>query len=251
MECPMSSNRLTGKTIFVTASAQGIGRASVIAFAEAGATVIATDINEKKLEELEDISGVETRALDVLDQNAIRSIANEFTDVGVILNCAGHVHHGTILDCNEEDWSFAFDMNVKSMFLINQSFLPQLLAKKNGSIINIASVASSIKGFVNRFAYGATKAAVIGLTKSIAADYVAEGIRVNAICPGTIDTPSLSDRMAATGDIEIAREKFVNRQPMKRLGTPEEIANIAVYLASDEAKFMTGQVIAIDGGITI
>jgi 2-keto-3-deoxy-L-fuconate dehydrogenase len=171
--------------------------------------------------------------------------------VDVILNCAGHVHHGTILDCNEEDWSFAFDMNVKSMFLINQSFLPQLLAKKNGSIINIASVASSIKGFVNRFAYGATKAAVIGLTKSIAADYVAEGIRVNAICPGTIDTPSLSDRMAATGDIEIARENFVNRQPMKRLGAPEEIANMAVYLASDEAKFMTGQVIAIDGGITI
>ena len=247
----MSSNRLTGKTIFVTASAQGIGRASVIAFAEAGATVIATDINEKKLEELEDISGVKTRALDVLDQNAIRAITNEFTDVDVILNCAGHVHHGTILDCNEEDWSFSFDMNVKSMFLINQSFLPQLLAKKNGSIINIASVASSIKGFVNRFAYGATKAAVIGLTKSIAADYVAEGIRVNAICPGTIDTPSLSDRMAATGDIEIARENFVNRQPMKRLGTPEEIANIAVYLASDEAKFTTGQVIAIDGGITI
>lgn len=247
----MPSNRLDGKTIFVTASAQGIGRASAIAFAEAGATVIATDINEKKLEELENISGVKTRTLDVLDQHAIRAIANEFKDVEVILNCAGYVHHGTILECSEKDWSFAFDMNVKSMFMINQCFLPQLLARQNGSIINIASVASSIKGFVNRFAYGATKAAVIGLTKSIAADYVAAGIRVNAICPGTIDTPSLSERMAATGDIEIARKNFVNRQPMKRLGTPEEIANMAVYLASDESKFMTGQTITIDGGITI
>jgi len=187
----------------------------------------------------------------VLDQNAIQAAAKEFSDVNVLLNCAGHVHHGTILDCNEEDWTFAFDMNVKSMFMINQSFLPQLIAKKNGSIINIASVAGSIKGFVNRFAYGATKAAVIGLTKSIAADYVAEGIRANAICPGTIDTPSLAGRMAATGNIEVARKNFVNRQPMNRLGTPEEIANIAVYLASDESQFMTGQTITVDGGITI
>mgnify|MGYP005673716945 CR=1 FL=1 len=247
----MPSNRLDGKTIFVTASAQGIGRASVIAFAEAGATVIATDINQEKLEELEEISNVKTKTLNVLDQNAIRAAAKEFSNVNVVLNCAGHVHHGTILECNEEDWTFAFDMNVKSMFMINQSFLPQLIAKKCGSIINIASVAGSIKGFVNRFAYGATKAAVIGLTKSIAADYVAEGIRANAICPGTIDTPSLAGRMAATGDIEVARKNFVNRQPMNRLGTPEEIANIAVYLASDESQFMTGQTITIDGGITI
>ena len=247
----MPSNRLDGKTIFVTASAQGIGRASVIAFAEAGATVIATDINQEKLEELEEINNVKTKTLNVLDQNAIRAAAKEFSNVNVVLNCAGHVHHGTILECNEEDWTFAFDMNVKSMFMINQSFLPQLIAKKCGSIINIASVAGSIKGFVNRFAYGATKAAVIGLTKSIAADYVAEGIRANAICPGTIDTPSLAGRMAATGDIEVARKNFVNRQPMNRLGTPEEIANIAVYLASDESQFMTGQTITIDGGITI
>lgn len=247
----MPSNRLDGKTIFVTASAQGIGRASVIAFAEAGARVIATDINKEKLEELERISNVKTKTLNVLDQNAIQAAAKEFSDVNVLLNCAGHVHHGTILDCSEEDWTFAFDMNVKSMFMINQSFLPQLLAKQNGSIINIASVAGSIKGFVNRFAYGATKAAVIGLTKSIAADYVAEGIRANAICPGTIDTPSLAGRMAATGNIEVARKNFVNRQPMNRLGTPEEIANIAVYLASDESQFMTGQTITVDGGITI
>ena len=247
----MPSNRLDGKTIFVTASAQGIGRASVIAFAEAGATVIATDINQEKLEELEEINNVKTKTLNVLDQNAIRAAAKEFNNVNVVLNCAGHVHHGTILECNEEDWTFAFDMNVKSMFMINQSFLPQLIAKKCGSIINIASVAGSIKGFVNRFAYGATKAAVIGLTKSIAADYVAEGIRANAICPGIIDTPSLAGRMAATGDIEVARKNFVNRQPMNRLGTPEEIANIAVYLASDESQFMTGQTITIDGGITI
>ena len=247
----MPSNRLDGKTIFVTASAQGIGKASVTPFAEAGAKVIATDINKEKLEKLKAISNVETTVLDVLDQNAIRATADQFNDVDVILNCAGHVHHGSIMECSEEDWSFAFNMNVKSMFMINQAFMPQLLAKKNGSIINIASVASSIKGFVNRFAYGTTKAAVIGLTKSIAADYVAEGIRVNAICPGTIDTPSLADRMAATGDVEVAREHFVSRQPMNRLGTPEEIANIAVYLASDESKFMTGQAITVDGGITI
>ena len=247
----MPSNRLDGKTIFVTASAQGIGKASVIAFAEAGAKVIATDINKEKLEKLKAISNVETTVLDVLDQNAIRATADQFNDVDVILNCAGHVHHGSIMECSEEDWSFAFNMNVKSMFMINQAFMPQLLAKKNGSIINIASVASSIKGFVNRFAYGTTKAAVIGLTKSIAADYVAEGIRVNAICPGTIDTPSRAARMAAPGEVEVAREHFVSRQPMNRLGTPEEIANIAVYLASDESKFMTGQAITVDGGITI
>ena len=247
----MPSNRLSGKTIFVTASAQGIGRASVIAFAQEGARIIATDVNKDKLSELENISGVTTKALDVLDHAAIQSAAIEHDDIDVILNCAGYVHHGTIMECSQEDWAYSFDLNVKSMFMVIQSFLPQLLAKQNGSIINIASVAGSIKGFVNRFAYGATKAAVIGLTKSIAADYVAQGIRVNAICPGTVDTPSLSERMQATGDITAARQNFISRQPMGRLGTPEEIANIAIYLASDESKFMTGQTISVDGGITI
>ena len=247
----MPSNRLSGKTIFVTASAQGIGRASAIAFAQEGARIIATDVNKDKLSELENISGVTTKVLDVLDHAAIQSAAIEYDDIDVILNCAGYVHHGTIMECSQEDWTYSFDLNVKSMFMVIQSFLPQLLAKQNGSIINIASVAGSIKGFVNRFAYGATKAAVIGLTKSIAADYVAQGIRVNAICPGTVDTPSLSERMQATGDITAARQNFISRQPMGRLGTPEEIANIAIYLASDESKFMTGQTISVDGGITI
>ena len=247
----MPSNRLSGKTIIVTASAQGIGRASVIAFAQEGARIIATDVNKDKLSELENINGVTTKVLDVLDHAAIQSAAIEYDDIDVILNCAGYVHHGTIMECSQEDWSYSFDLNVKSMFMVIQSFLPQLLAKQNGSIINIASVAGSIKGFVNRFAYGATKAAVIGLTKSIAADYVAQGIRANAICPGTVDTPSLSERMQATGDITAARQNFISRQPMGRLGTPEEIANMEIYLASDESKFMTGQTISVDGGITI
>ena len=247
----MPSNRLSGKTIIVTASAQGIGRASVIAFAQEGARIIATDVNKDKLSELENINGVTTKVLDVLDHAAIQSAAIEYDDIDVILNCAGYVHHGTIMECSQEDWSYSFDLNVKSMFMVIQSFLPQLLAKQNGSIINIASVAGSIKGFVNRFAYGATKAAVIGLTKSIAADYVAQGIRANAICPGTVDTPSLSEIMQATGDITAARQNFISLQPMGRLGTPEEIANMAIYIASDESKFMTGQTISVDGGITI
>ena len=247
----MTSDRLAGKSIFVTAGAQGIGRASVIAFAQEGARIIATDVNAEKLSELEDISGVTTKVLNVLDRAAIQSAAAEYDNIDVILNCAGYVHHGTIMECSQEDWDYSFDLNVKSMFMVTQSFLPHLLAKKNGSVIKIASVAGSMKGFVNRFAYGATKAAVIGLTKSIAADYVAQGIRANAICPGTVDTPSLSERMQATGDITAARQNFISRQPMGRLGTPEEIANIAIYLASDESKFMTGQTISVDGGITI
>lgn len=247
----MTSDRLAGKSIFVTAGAQGIGRASVIAFAQEGARIIATDVNAEKLSELEDISGVTTKVLNVLDRAAIQSAAAEYDNIDVILNCAGYVHHGTIMECSQEDWDYSFDLNVKSMFMVTQSFLPHLLAKKNGSVINIASVAGSMKGFVNRFAYGATKAAVIGLTKSIAADYVAQGIRANAICPGTVDTPSLADRMQATGDVTEARKNFISRQPMGRLGTPEEIANIAIYLASDESKFMTGQTISVDGGISI
>ena len=247
----MTSDRLAGKSIFVTAGAQGIGRASIIAFAQEGARIIATDVNAEKLSELEDISGVTTKVLNVLDRAAIQSAAAEYDNIDVILNCAGYVHHGTIMECSQEDWDYSFDLNVKSMFMVTQSFLPHLLAKQNGSVINIASVAGSMKGFVNRFAYGATKAAVIGLTKSIAADYVAQGIRANAICPGTVDTPSLADRMQATGDVTEARKNFISRQPMGRLGTPEEIANIAIYLASDESKFMTGQTISVDGGISI
>ena len=247
----MPSDRLAGKTIFVTASAQGIGRAAVVAFAKEGASVIATDIDEKKLSDLKNVKGVTTQTLDVMDQQASQAAANQHQNIDAILNCAGYVHHGTIMDCTHKDWTYSFDLNVKSMFMVTKAFLPQLLSRRSGSIINIASVAGSIKGFVNRFAYGATKAAVIGMTKSLAADYVEHGIRANAVCPGTVDTPSLLDRMKATGDIDTERMKFEARQPMKRLGTPEEIANLAVYLASDESKFMTGQTLTVDGGITI
>ncbi len=244
--------RLSGKTALVTAAAQGIGRATALAFAREGADVIATDVNMEKLSELEGTQGLKVRALDVLDAQAIQSLAGDLGAFDALVNCAGFVHHGTILECGEKDWDFSFDLNVRSMYRIIRAFLPAMLERgQGGSIVNIASVASSVKGIPNRFVYGTSKAAVIGLTKSVAADFVTKGIRCNAICPGTIQTPSLDDRIAAQGDAEAARKAFVARQPLGRLGTPEEIAAMALYLASDESAFTTGQIHVVDGGISI
>lgn len=245
--------RLSGKTAIVTAAAQGIGRASAIAFASEGATVIATDVNEARLKELQSLPNIRTRRLDVLDPRAIADFAAETGAVDVLFNCAGFVHHGTILECEEKDWEFSFDLNVRSMYRMAKAFLPAMLQSgRGGSIINMSSAASSVKGAPNRFVYGATKAAVIGMTKAIAADFIRQGIRCNAICPGTIQTPSLDDRIAAqaaaAGGADQARAAFVARQPLGRLGTPEEIAALAVYLASDESAFTTGAIHVIDGG---
>jgi 2-keto-3-deoxy-L-fuconate dehydrogenase len=245
------SGRLQGKTAFVTAGAQGIGRATAQAFAREGATVIATDINEDKLAELSGQDGIQMRRLDVLDDAAVAKAAAEVGAPDILFNCAGFVHHGTILDCTGDDWAFSFNLNVRSAYVVTRTFLPAMIASGGGSIINVASVSGSVKGIPNRFVYGATKAAVIGMTKSLAIDFVKNNIRANAICPGTVDTPSLGDRIRALGDEEKARADFVARQPMGRLATAEEIAGMAVYLASDEAQFITGQTMIIDGGITI
>lgn len=248
--------RLEGKLAVVTAAAQGIGRASAIAFAREGATVIATDINEGKLNQLGALPNIRTRRLDVMDAGAIEAFAKEAGAVDVLFNCAGFVHHGTILETSEKDWDFSFDLNVRGMYRMTKALLPAMIAaEKGGSIINMASACSSVKGAPNRFVYGTTKAAVIGLTKSIAADFIKQGIRCNAICPGTIQTPSLDDRIAsqavAAGGVEQARAGFVARQPLGRLGTPEEISALAVYLAADESAFTTGAVHVIDGGWSI
>lgn len=244
------SGRLDGKTCFLTAAAQGIGRAVAEAFVREGGKVIATDLNAAKAKELEKL-GCVTQALDARDDAAIRAAAKAHGPVDVLFNCAGFVHHGSILEAKEADWDFAMDLNVKSMFRTIRAFLPGMIEKGGGSIVNVASVASSIKGIVNRAAYGTSKAAVIGLTKSVAADYVRQGVRCNAIAPGTVDTPSLGDRIAAFEDPEQARRDFIARQPMGRLATAAEIAPIVVYLASDESAFATGQVFVVDGGITI
>lgn len=248
--------RLEGKTAVVTAAAQGIGRASAIAFAREGATVIATDINEARLKELGSLPNIRTRRLDVLDAGAITAFAKEVGAVDVLFNCAGFVHHGTILETEEKDWDFSFDLNVRAMYRMVKAFLPAMLASgKGGSIVNMSSACSSVKGAPNRFVYGTTKAAVIGMTKSLAADFIRQGIRANAICPGTIQTPSLDERIAAqaatVGGLEQARSGFVARQPLGRLGTAEEIAALAVYLASDESAFTTGTIHVIDGGWTV
>lgn len=240
---------LEGKTVLITAAAQGIGRASALAFAQAGATVHATDINDAALAELPKLPNLTATKLDVLDEAAVKAAVEKIGQVDILFNCAGVVHGGSILEMKDSDLEFAFDLNVKAMIRTIRAVLPGMLERKDGSIINMSSVASSIKGVPNRFAYGVTKAAVIGLTKHVAADYVAQGIRCNAICPGTVESPSLQDRMRAQGNYDEARASFIARQPMGRLGTPEEIANLAVYIAG--ATYTSGQAFAIDGGWTI
>ncbi|AZO72290.1 MAG: SDR family oxidoreductase [Mesorhizobium sp.] len=240
---------LAGKVVVVTAAAQGIGRASALAFANAGATVHATDINEPLLAEFGKTAGIRARKLDVLNDAAVSAAFAEIGPVDVLFNCAGFVHSGSILEMTDADLDFALNLNVRSMIRTIRAVLPGMLERGDGSIINMASLASSQKGVPNRFAYGVTKAAVIGLTKAIAADYVAKGIRCNAICPGTVESPSLQDRMHAQGDYEAARAAFIARQPMGRLGTPEEIADLAVYLAG--ATYTSGQAYNIDGGWSI
>ena len=246
------AGRLEGKVAFITAAGQGIGRGAALAFAREGATVWATDIKGDLLSDLQK-QGLKTRVLDVLDEAAIQKAAAEVGAVDVLFNCAGFVHHGSILDCDNKAWDFSFNLNVRSMFWVSKAFLPGMLKKGKGSIINMSSIASSVKGLPNRFVYGATKAAVIGLTKSIAADFITKGIRCNAICPGTVESPSLRERIAAqakaSGQTEAqVQAAFVTRQPMGRVGKAEEIAALAVYLGSDESGFTTGTAQIIDGG---
>jgi 2-keto-3-deoxy-L-fuconate dehydrogenase len=242
--------RLTGKTALVTAAGAGIGRAAAEAFAREGARVIATDISPQALSELATVANIETEQLDVTDRSAIKEVFARHTDVDILFNVAGWVHHGTIADCDRDGWDRSVLINLTSMYETSRAVLPNMLARGGGVILNMSSVASSIAGVANRFAYSATKAGVIGLTKAIAQDYVGQNIRCNVICPGTVDTPSLQDRMKAQGDYEEARRMFIARQPMGRLGTAGEIANLAVYLASDEASFTTGAVHVVDGGWT-
>ena len=253
----MGQGRLLGKTVLITAAAQGIGRASALACAAEGAKVIATDINEALLATLAAEHGhIEVAVLDVLDQAAVDALAAKLPALDVLFNCAGMVAHGSLLDCTEADWDLSFELNVKSMFRMTRAFLPAMLAQAKAnhgtvSVINMASMASSVKGFANRAAYGATKAAVIGLTKSLAADFVKDGLRANALCPGTVDTPSLRGRIACAADPIQAEKDFIARQPMGRLATVGDITPMVVYLASDESRFMSGQALLVDGGVTI
>jgi len=250
------SGRLAGKTALITAAGQGIGYATALAMAEEGAQVYATDVNAKLVDGLHGWPNITPRLLDVLDDAAIARTMDELPPLSVLFNCAGWVHHGTILECAPTDWDMSFNLNVRAMYMTIKCALPKMLAEaartgRGASIVNMASVAGSIKGIPNRFAYGASKAAVVGLTKAVAADYVQKGIRCNAIAPGTVDTPSLSDRINAFPDPEEARRMFIARQPMGRLAKPEEIAPIVVFLASDESAFATGNVYSVDGGMTI
>jgi 2-keto-3-deoxy-L-fuconate dehydrogenase len=250
------SGRLKGKKTLITAAGQGIGRSTVLAFASEGAHVLATDIDPESLASLKtelpgSATNIETRLLDVTNLEAIRQLAEETGSIDVLFNCAGFVHHGTVLDCEENDWDFSFDLNVRSMYLMIRAFLPAMLESGGGSIVNMSSVASSVKGLPNRFVYGASKAAVVGLTKSVAADFITQGIRCNAICPGTVESPSLQQRIKAQGgNYEDVLSAFIARQPIGRIGTPEEIAALAVYLASDESSYTTGVAWSIDGGMT-
>jgi 2-keto-3-deoxy-L-fuconate dehydrogenase len=243
--------RLKGKVCVVTAAGQGIGLATARAFAQEGASVWATDVDAAKLKPLADAAGIQTRKLDVLDKQAIVALAKEVGSADVLFNCAGFVHHGAVLDATDEQWQFAFNLNVRSMFWTIQSFLPGMLGKGKGSIVNMSSAASSIKGAALRCIYGTTKAAVIGLTKSVAADYVSKGIRCNAICPGTVQTPSLDERISALGGGADARQFVLQRQPAGRFGSADEVAALAIYLASDESAFTTGSINVIDGGWSV
>lgn len=243
------ADRLKGKKAFVTAAGQGIGRATALAFAAEGATVIASDIDAGKLKDLP--KNLATRRLDVTDGAAVAAMAAEVGALDVLFNCAGYVHHGTILDCGDGDWDFTIDLNLKAMYRMIRAFLPAMLAKGGGSIVNMSSSVSSIKAAPNRFVYGVSKAGVIGMTKSIAIDFIRQGIRCNAICPGTVMSPSLEQRIAAQGGSDAVRKAFVDRQPMGRLGTTEEVAALAIYLASDESAFTTGTTHVIDGGFTL
>ena len=250
------SGRLKGKKTLITAAGQWIGRSTVLAFAAEGAHVLATDINPHSLDLLkkefsEFATNIETYLLDVNNLKAIQQLAEEKDAFDVLFNCAGFVHHGTVLDCEESDWDFSFELNVRSMYRMIKAFLPAMLKSGGGSIVNMSSVASSVKGLPNRFVYGASKAAVVGLTKSVAADFITQGIRCNAICPGTVESPSLQERIKAQGgNYEEVLAAFIERQPIRRIGTPEEIAALAVYLASDESSYTTGIAWSIDGGMT-
>ena len=250
------SGRLAGKSALITAAGQGIGYATAVAMANEGATVLATDVKAEFLERFKGVGGVTTRKLDVLDDAAIARTFDDLPPLDVLFNCAGYVHQGTILDCTPKDWDFSFNLNVRAMYMTIKCALPKMLDRYEklsvgASIINMSSIASSIKGLPNRCAYGASKAAVVGLTKAVAADYVQKGIRCNGIAPGTVDTPSLHERIGAFADPVEARRMFVARQPMGRLAKPEEIAPIIVFLASDEAAFVTGNIYSCDGGMTI
>jgi 2-keto-3-deoxy-L-fuconate dehydrogenase len=250
------SGRLAGKTALITAAGQGIGRATALAMAREGATVYATDVNPSLLESFDGVGDIVARKLDVLDDTAIAATFDELPALDVLFNCAGYVHAGTILECTPKDWDFTFNLNVRAMYMTIRHALPKMLERfeqsgKGASIVNMASVAGSIKGIPNRFAYGASKAAVVGLTKAVAADFVQKGIRCNGIAPGTVDTPSLQERINALPDPVEARRMFVARQPMGRLATADEIAPIVVFLASDEAAFVTGNIYSCDGGMTI
>lgn len=249
-------DRLKGKRAFITAAGAGIGRATAIAFAREGAEVIATDIRPELIDDLKDHGIAATDGLDVRSTAAVDALAKKVGPVDILFNCAGFVHHGTVLTTSDEEWDFSFDVNVKSMHRTIRAFLPGMLAKGAGAIVNIASGASSVRGIPNRYVYGASKAAVVGLTKSVAADTIKQGIRVNAICPGTIESPSLDHRIETQAreqgkTVEVIRQAFVDRQPMGRLGKPEEIAALAVYLAGDESAYTTGQIFLADGGFAL
>jgi 2-keto-3-deoxy-L-fuconate dehydrogenase len=246
------AGKLEGRVALVTSAGQGIGRASAIALAREGAKVFATDIREDLFKDIaKEHPGITGFGLNVLEQAAVDAALKRTGPIDILFNCSGFVHNGTVLDCEEKDWDFSFDLNVKAHYRMIKAYLPGMLAKGKGNVINMASVASSIKGAPNRFVYGASKAAVIGLTKALAIDFVTKGIRCNCICPGTVETPSLYDRMRAQGDFEKAKAAFIARQPMGRLAQPEEIAAMVIYLASDDSAFMTGQALTIDGGWSI
>jgi 2-keto-3-deoxy-L-fuconate dehydrogenase len=246
------AGKLEGRVALVTSAGQGIGRASAIALAREGAKVFATDIREDLFTNIsKEHPGITGFKLNVLEQAAVDAALKRTGPIDILFNCSGFVHNGTVLDCEEKDWDFSFDLNVKAHYRMIKAYLPGMLAKGKGNVINMASVASSVKGAPNRFVYGASKAAVIGLTKALAIDFVAKGIRCNCICPGTVETPSLYDRMRAQGDVEKAKAAFIARQPMGRMAQPEEIAEMVVYLASDDTAFITGQALVIDGGWSI